>query len=206
MIRVGAKADTAAVKLKHPQPSWPLCDICRGAGTAPQSVHCIIHSHFFKYGDADLNALWKLPSRLCNSPVSQCIIVMTTFLKMAPADQTGPDRSRKRTKRGLWPRCCSHTSTANHRESKPEGKTGLDVLVGICIKTIFVEELVCNITQNAWKSKWHVANMSNCMSSFLSSQICRSPGTLDPVLSAFRHIVRVLSCAVFDGSVAFILF
>lgn len=46
--------------------------ICCVAGAAPQSAYCIFHCRIFKYHDADLNVLWKLPVQLTGESVHHC--------------------------------------------------------------------------------------------------------------------------------------
>lgn len=96
------------------------------------------------YHDADLNALCIIHNRLCNSLVSQCIIGYDHLPQSGPyrPDWTRPERKQRMASGpGV-------VSTLPPLITKDTGKkTGVNVRVGICIKTIFVEVSVCNITE-----------------------------------------------------------
>lgn len=162
--------------LPAPEALEPLCDICQVAGPVPPSAHCI----FNKYHDADFECIVEIakpPVQLAGESVHHCYGHLPR--KKAPTDQTGPDHSRKRTKHGLWPRCCSHTSTTNHGESKTRDKTGSDARVGICIKTIFADEYKKKNKRkreislsSERKSKGHVARISCVLLFLFLGSIC----------------------------------
>lgn len=89
---------------------------------------------------------------------------MTIFLKMAPTDQTGPSDSREGQRMASGLEVVPTLTLLVKECPRNADKTGLDVCVGIWIKTIFVEESVCNLIQDECKQGDHLRRNQNGMS------------------------------------------
>jgi len=156
------------------------------------SAVCLAQLAHFVYStsirDANVDALWKLQKK---TPVQHYWWVSASLLWPTSSKrplQTSLDQTAAAWEQthGLWPRCCSHTSTANHREFITRDKNRWSYSVGICIKTKKCLSDIQDERKTRWeivlnlerKSKWHVALISSV--SFKSQ----------PSLSGFRHAIQ----------------